>query len=315
MEIICAESRGTMLLPPTMSAEPLEGREIGVPDMVMTPPGVSVWPWMTSGAAVMGGAVGSGDRLIGIVLLPITREDPDVGSEMGTLLIVIVLPGVRVVLPSSMTAEPEVEYGTGVLAMVTVPTLSLGGEVVGLKGMVLLPITIEEPSVGREIGTSLTVMMPPGVSVCELMRNCEVDSGVARIVTESAETVWTGSRPSGLLGCSCRRGEGLSCALLEEPDCLETVGAAGFGGLGLGPAAGAGGGGVEECDGGSSGSGRGPWATGGFDGGSGVIDGGGGSLGFGTGSGTAIGVVDGVVIGGGKGGPLGASSMRPVTAS
>jgi len=119
---------------------------------------------MTSGPGVMGGAVGVGEGLIGMVLLPITTHDPDVGRRTGMLLTVAVPPGVRVLMPPIISAEPEVGREIGVLSTVMTPPgvkgwpcMTSGPGVVGGRagtgdgssGMVLLPITIEDPDVGK----------------------------------------------------------------------------------------------------------------------------------------------------------------------
>lgn len=48
MEIAGMAPKGMVLVPPTMIEEPEEGSDIGVPETVITPPGVSVCPSITT---------------------------------------------------------------------------------------------------------------------------------------------------------------------------------------------------------------------------------------------------------------------------
>ena len=88
-----------------MSAEPDVGREIGVLDIVIAPPGVSVFPSIT--IAEEGPAWGNPKALEPmemvcaepkgmVLLLPMTRAKPAFGYETGVLTMVTKPPGVRV---------------------------------------------------------------------------------------------------------------------------------------------------------------------------------------------------------------------------
>ena len=108
--------------------------------------------------------VAAGPR--GIVSLSTTIADPPVGREMGVLSIVMTLAG-ESLCPSSVRAsglglgfEDAASELIGIILEPIGTTVTLGSTAI------VSPLaTIADPPVGREIGVSSTVTMPPGVKV------------------------------------------------------------------------------------------------------------------------------------------------------
>ena len=97
-----------------------------------------------------------GDGPSGTVLLPTTIKAPDVGRETGTLFTVMTPPGVRVLLPPTISADPEVSYAIGVLATVTIPLR-------GFPGPSGIPNKLVSGTLGTDLSPANGIVLPPRI--------------------------------------------------------------------------------------------------------------------------------------------------------
>lgn len=179
--VIAAEPIISVLLPTTTKplAAPAGASEMGVPETVMIPPGVRVWPSMIKSEEASAVYVWPSKVITGAsvmiaealprdwVLLPMTAKAGAVpaASEIGVPDTVIEPPGVSVCPPMmnwaaafAVYVEPSNVRTAGALAI-------LGAEP---RDCVLPPTTayaLEAPAGASEIGVPDTVICPPGVSV------------------------------------------------------------------------------------------------------------------------------------------------------
>ena len=172
------------VIPPMTASVPAVPSDIGVPETLISPPFVRVWPSITKfeevgfavnvePAKVSAGAFVAEETSKGCVLDPIMAIEPLGSSATGVPETVMVPPGVSI-CPSIANREDESAVN------VDPANVNTGALVADetTKDCVLDPTMATDPLGSSAIGVPETVIMPPGESTCPSIANREEESAV-----------------------------------------------------------------------------------------------------------------------------------------